>query len=681
MSLHDALTAAGCTIHGKRVRCAFHGDTNPSASIVTGKDGRPRFKCHVCHEEGESWDEFDVIAQHTGRPLAEVLKSKRAEVSPRKAGDKPKRTFATLPELVATVHDVATVYDYSPSSLHVIRTDNKAFLQAHQQPDGRWSFGGVADPQPLYHGADLGNGPVIVCEGEKDCDALRALGFTATTAPMGADSVQTPVEKDGKPGKADWSALASKAVVIWGDDDEPGYKHADRLARIIARIQPQSIARVQATGAKDAADFIAAHPDDARSAALGVIAAATPVAMPDPLADAAEGQSRLVLRSHADRMRDRWDPPEMLIDGLLPIGCVGAVVAMPGAGKTLIGIEASGCVAGDRPFLGRAVKAGRVIYCCPDSPASTERRMLAIPDDDAASIDTVCDMPPLPGSVPDLRAAIAAASRPGDPVRLLVIDTWDSARTHSGGGWAEQDGGVEDAMRELRKMASDLKVSVLLIHHATRADHGRARGSLVFDAKCEWIAIATGDGRRIALNSTKNRDGEPGPVGTWEISTVDVNGVPSPILIPTLTAPTEPVQPNDKLDTLVSYLASHEGKHTARSLVKTLGIASTGALTRLVDKARGVGWLTADGYALTPSGRQYADDLALDDAGSVPLDRDSDPLGQPTGTAVPPIDDDAGQTAKTTRPSGTRLGTSLHCPTHPPVWNTGDAGRRDGGVE
>ena len=267
-TLVAALEAAGCEVKGKTVRCAFHGDRNASGSIYEGDDGRWRYKCHSCEARG---DAADIEALHTGRPLAEVLKSKRADAPPRQSEDKPRRTFATIEELVSTVRDVVTVYDYSPSSLRVIRTTNKAFLQAHQMADNRWTFGGVPDPQPPYHGTDLGDGQVIVTEGEKDADALRSNGFMATTGPMGADPVGTPVEKDGKPGKVDWSALAGRDVTVWGDSDEPGKRHVERLLRVIGRVKPSSLRRVSETESKDAFAFIEAHGDGARQAVEKVL--------------------------------------------------------------------------------------------------------------------------------------------------------------------------------------------------------------------------------------------------------------------------------------------------------------------------------------------------------------------------------------------------------------------------
>ena len=314
---------------------------------------------------------------------------------------------------------------------------------------------------------------------------------------------------------------------------------------------------------------------------------------------------RLVLRSHENRLRDHWEPPDFSIDGLLAVGGVGAIVAMPGCGKTLLGINLAGCVAEGTAFLGRSVKTGRVVYACPDSPASTERRMLALSDRAAKSVFTVTDMGGLSTAVALLRLDIAEAATLGDPVQLLVIDTWDSARSHSGGGYAEQDGLIEEAMRELRRLASDCKLSVILIHHATRNDNGRARGSLVFDARCDWIALAKGDGKSVSLSSIKCRDGEKTDVGSFTIGTVAINGRD----VPVLTNPTpawDPTKVPNGIEQrewdILAVLDKQTSKMGKQALADTVGVP-VGSMARIVERMRGRSWIDLANYVITDAGR------------------------------------------------------------------------------
>jgi len=96
-----------------------------------------------------------------------------------------------------------------------------------------WIIGGMPTPRPLYGLPDLLATPagsrVYVTEGEKAADAARAVGLTATTSPHGSKSA----------GKADWSLVGGRDVVILPDYDDAGERYADDVAR-----------RVTAAGAK-----------------------------------------------------------------------------------------------------------------------------------------------------------------------------------------------------------------------------------------------------------------------------------------------------------------------------------------------------------------------------------------------------------------------------------------------
>lgn len=105
-----------------------------------------------------------------------------------------------------------------------VRYEPKDFRQ--RQPNGRggwiWNLDGIN--LLLYRLPELLMASqrkwVIVCEGEKDVDLLRKVGFVATTNAMGA----------GKWDANYTEALMGRRVAILPDNDEPGIKHAKRVA-------------------------------------------------------------------------------------------------------------------------------------------------------------------------------------------------------------------------------------------------------------------------------------------------------------------------------------------------------------------------------------------------------------------------------------------------------------------
>lgn len=107
-------------------------------------------------------------------------------------------------------------------------------------PDGRtaWHLEGLPDPQPLYGLDRLAQRPaVLVVEGERAADAASKL-FPALVSICSANGAKGA-------GKADWSPLEGRDVVIWPDADEPGKAYADAVCRRLLIAGAASIAVVQ----------------------------------------------------------------------------------------------------------------------------------------------------------------------------------------------------------------------------------------------------------------------------------------------------------------------------------------------------------------------------------------------------------------------------------------------------
>lgn len=141
---------------------------------------------------------------------------------------------------------IARVYRYDPPSGKQFRPwDVKAKRQR------------APEPRPLYNQPGIvAAGAVVLVEGEKAAQALIDKGICATTAMNGANA---PVDK------TDWSPLAGKQVLIWPDNDEPGYHYAESVA---ARLKTQGVASLaviripEGKPAKwDAADAVAENMD------------------------------------------------------------------------------------------------------------------------------------------------------------------------------------------------------------------------------------------------------------------------------------------------------------------------------------------------------------------------------------------------------------------------------------
>ena len=94
----------------------------------------------------------------------------------------------------------------------------------------QWIWKALPEPRPLYGlpGLQRTDSPVLVVEGEKTADAAQILfpNYAVLTWSGGANAV----------GKADWSPLVGRAVIIWPDNDGPGFKAALEIAALLKSI-------------------------------------------------------------------------------------------------------------------------------------------------------------------------------------------------------------------------------------------------------------------------------------------------------------------------------------------------------------------------------------------------------------------------------------------------------------
>jgi hypothetical protein len=117
-----------------------------------------------------------------------------------------------------------------------IKNGEKTFWWQHPDGNGGWAKGG-GSKKVLYRLPELTEDialghPIVIPEGEKDVDTLRAIGVPATCNPDGAP----------KPGqKPKWrrefsETLRGADLIIIPDHDEQGYAHAEAIATMSAGV-------------------------------------------------------------------------------------------------------------------------------------------------------------------------------------------------------------------------------------------------------------------------------------------------------------------------------------------------------------------------------------------------------------------------------------------------------------
>ena len=208
--------------------CPAHDDTNPSLSIDAGDNGGVVIHCHAgCSPE-------DVVS---------TLGLEMADLAPESASLPPERREAA--SYAYTDEDGNLLFES-------VRFEPKAFR--FRRPAGRgghdWSLGDTR--RVLYRlpavieAAALGK-TLYVVEGEKDVHAIENAGGVATCNPSGAGKWRDEYSE----------SLRDADVVVVADKDEPGRKHAQKVAASLQDIAA-AVRVVEPSDGKDAADHLAA---------------------------------------------------------------------------------------------------------------------------------------------------------------------------------------------------------------------------------------------------------------------------------------------------------------------------------------------------------------------------------------------------------------------------------------
>jgi DNA primase len=197
--------------------CPVHSgkDLNFSLDTETGRS--------FCHSQcNRGWDVFS-LEMELGACDFVAAKAMAYEIVGRPKDDWQDR-------------DIVAAYDYANAEgvvvYQVVRKTpgidgRRRFMQRVPQLDGKWKWGlGNVAAVPFRLPQMLEANVVAIAEGEKDCMNLARAGWVATCNNGGAGNF--------KPELVPY--FADKHVAIFPDNDEPGRKHAESVARILAPV-------------------------------------------------------------------------------------------------------------------------------------------------------------------------------------------------------------------------------------------------------------------------------------------------------------------------------------------------------------------------------------------------------------------------------------------------------------
>lgn len=205
-----------------------------------------------------------------------------------------------------------------------------------------------------------------------------------------------------------------------------------------------------------------------------------------------------------------------LVKGLLPAESTCSIFGPSGSFKSFAAVSLSCHIATGKPWDGRQVTQGAVLYIVGEGGVGVPRRIRAWADQYNGGADVPnlyrIDMPVFmadPTQILDLKFAVdRVRALTGEPVRLIVIDT--VARCF-GGGDENRAADMGAFIAGCDTIKSMTQATILLIHHTGKNEENGARGSSAFRAAMDaefLIKREANDAQALTLACTKMKDSQ-----------------------------------------------------------------------------------------------------------------------------------------------------------------------------
>jgi hypothetical protein len=374
--------------------------------------------------------------------------------------------------------EITAAYDYTDEQgellYQVTRHYPKDFRQRRPDGAGGWAWGLNGARRVLYHLPELIQASeVFVCEGEKDVETVRAMGFCATCNSGGAEHWRPEFAK----------YFTGKNTTVIPDNDEPGRRHVLQVAGNLLGTAA-SVRVLELPRGKDVTDWTAAGGDAEKLAALADnVPTLTPAGLEALRARWFPSITPATPETGAPKIRDIRDIPSVLdcaatevswlVGGWIAEGTVNVLTSEPGAGKTTVALAVASAIASGTNFAGMDTAKRPVLVLDRENGsgfmADVLKRM-RVKDGDGLRIwgGWLQEQAPDPASAIVLGWALSC-----DPKPFIVIDSL--VAFHSGD---ENDSTETRAFMQQCRRLADLGATVMLLHHSGKGESSQDyRGS------------------------------------------------------------------------------------------------------------------------------------------------------------------------------------------------------------
>ncbi|MBP8305151.1 MAG: AAA family ATPase [Phycisphaerae bacterium] len=403
---------------------------------------------------------------------------------------------------------IVAAYDYRDEQGRLmyqnVKFTPKTFRVRRPTPEGGWTWNRDGIMPVPYRLPELISAStqdfLLVTEGERDVETLRALGFSATTS-GGADSWRTEFAR----------YFQGRLVCVLPDADEAGQRYARAVVESLAPVAGEVRLAQVPFGYKDISDYVegrdAVDEGVLRADVLGMIDAA-PVIRADPRGPLPTGGTQA---EDASRPVYAWmkdidpKPVQWLWQDRVPCAMLSLLIGLEGSGKTFLALDLAARVTTGRPLPGgddpyNTPPVGNVVFLTSEDHLSfTIRPRLDAMGADPARIAALQGVKGPEGEteffdvmqhLPALEMLIEEAA----PVQLVVVDPLTAFLGETD---QHRNGEVRRALARFNALAEKYGCAILGISHLSKdvsrqAIH-RTIGSVAFSAAARAVWLVSAD--------------------------------------------------------------------------------------------------------------------------------------------------------------------------------------------
>jgi hypothetical protein len=247
------------------------------------------------------------------------------------------------------------------------------------------------------------------------------------------------------------------------------------------------------------------------------------VAEDDPWAAAAQQRKDRFRLVPVDEISKR-DPPDWLVDRLVPKADIAMMYGQSGAGKSFMALDLAFAVAGGFTWFNRKTKAGPVAWLAAEAAGSMRNRVRAYAQArgvELASTDLWVIEQNFSLMENDDAVALSGVLATIKP-QMIVVDTLAAA---SGGANENSGEDMNLVLANCRKMHEATGALILLIHHSGKDKARGARGwsGLRAAVDAEYEVTHTENATIRVLTATKLRDEDAGIQLPFKLLTVPLD--------------------------------------------------------------------------------------------------------------------------------------------------------------